>query len=102
MAKVIFKGTDRRVLSAQDLKVDGFETTTFVRNEPTEVTDEVAKLLLGKPRTFGRFITAPADAEAPASDEGTPSPDSTSQLGVDSPAGSTAADTTSGSTRRKA
>ena len=97
MAKVIFKGTDRRVLSAKDLKVDGFETTTFVRNEPTEVTDDVAKLLLSKPRTFGRFINAPADAEASTETADVPAPDSTSQLGVDSAAGETAA-----TSRRKA
>lgn len=110
MRKVIYKGlADVRTLSGSDLKLDDFETTDFRRNEAVEVSDEAAKLLLGRPRVFGRFIEAPAE-EAKATAEGNQtleeavdSPDSTSQLGVDSPAGATASGTTVGgsSTRRK-
>jgi hypothetical protein len=75
MAKIIYKGlADVRVLNAGDVKVDGFEPTSFRRHEPTEVSDAVAEAILSKPRTYGRFIVAreaPAEAtkagvEAPA------------------------------------
>lgn len=115
MAQVIYKGlADVRTLGANDLKahgLEGFETTEFRRHQAVEISDEAAKLILSKPRIFGRFIeltkervealeTQAAEAEAAALEQ-TGQADSTSQLGVDSPAGSTAADTPStGSTRR--
>lgn len=115
MAKITYKGmADTRTLGADDLKahgLEGFETTEFRRHQPTEVSDEVAKLILSKPRLFGRFVqideatlealAAKQAAEAEGALEEPGEADSTPQLGVDSPAGSTAAETpSSGSTRR--
>lgn len=92
MAKIIYKGlADVRVLNAGDVKVDGFEPTTFRRHEPTEVPEAVAEALLSKPRTYGRFIRAREEVSTQAANVEPPKPDSTSQLGVDSAAGETAA-----------
>lgn len=111
MAKITYKGlADVRILSADDLKahgLEGFETTEFRRHQPTEVSDEAAELILSKRRLFGRFVKIDEEAlealaaKRTAEAEGSVEADSTSQLGVDSPAGSTAAETpSSGSTRR--
>lgn len=94
MVKITYKGpADIRVLTAADLKVDGFEDTQFLKNESMEVSELAAEKLLSKPKIYGRFIRTPDHVEAQDADTSTepPSPDSTSQRGVDSPAGETAA-----------
>lgn len=108
MAKITYKGiADVRTLTDNDLKahgLEGFETIDFRRHQPTEVSDEAAELILSKPRLFGRFVKIDEaaleelEAKRTAEAEGAvDEADSTSQLGVDSPAGSTAAATTGGS-----
>lgn len=111
MARITYKGlADVRTLTDNDLKahgLEGFETTDFRRHQPTEVSDEAAELILKKPKLFGRFVKideaaleeleARRAAEAEGDLEQVDEADSTSQLGVDSPAGSTAAATTGGS-----
>lgn len=67
MAKVQFNGlADARILSSDDLKsfgVEGFSKTTFKKGVPTEVSDEVAQLLLDKPNVFGKFAEVGEDGE---------------------------------------
>lgn len=82
MAKVVYneRGIDRRELGAADLAkagVEDFKKTVFHKNEPVEVTDEVAKVLTEDKRFPGfRIVTeeqaevveekaAKADEEAP-------------------------------------
>lgn len=112
MAKITYKGmADVRTLDGNDLKahgLEGFETTEFRRHQPIEVSDEAAKLILSKPRLFGRFVQIDEaaleelQAKRTAEAEGAVvEADSTSQLGVDSPAGDTAAGTTSGGSTRR-
>lgn len=94
MAKITYKGpADVRALSAADLGVDGFEGASFLKNQSVEVDDAVAEKLLSRPKTYGRFIRTreTVDAEAESAEVAPPKPDSTSQLGVDSAAGETAA-----------
>ncbi len=68
--KVTFNGPeDFRVLGSADLKkegVEGFRQTTFAQGIPTEVEDEVAKVLIEKD-IYGNF--AFADDEVIEDDE---------------------------------
>lgn len=84
MAKVIFRSklADFRVLTKANIASAGveleFNKTSFPRNTAVSVSDEVAKVLIDNPDTFGKFdlventteldipAEAPAAKKAPA------------------------------------
>lgn len=72
--RVVFKSrsTDNRVLSAADLKkagVEDFKKITFVRNEPVEVSDEVAEVLTGH-KLFTGFAIFDGEEKTEEADTG--------------------------------